>query len=225
MSQLTRDYKGTGRRPMQVSGMKEFAFGMLAGALLAGGGAALLAVRSHHRQTQPAACAAPVASGSTSPVSGRSTPSIANGPGTRHSPSAPRLAAAPPGATASAAASGAASVSSAQNFDFYRMLPRFTVPVPANHAAAPASRPRPAAITGAAFVLQVGSYSSDAEARHVRARLARMGIAARIQQVSEHGVRLNRVRVGPVGSGALRRLRAALAAADFHPLVIPSRGQ
>ena len=225
MSQLTRDYKGTGRRPLQVSGMKEFAFGMLAGALLGGGVTALLALRSHHRQTQPAACAAPAASGSTSPATARSTQSVANAPGARYSPSAPRVPAAPPGTTTSAATGGARSVSSAQNFDFYRMLPRFTVPVPASRAAAPAGRPKPAAAAGANFILQVGSYRSGAEARQVRARLERMGIAARIEQVSEHDVRLNRVRIGPVGSGALHRLRAALVAADFHPLVIPSRRQ
>ena len=224
MSQLTRDYKGTGRRPLQVSGMKEFAFGMLAGALLAGGAAALLAVRSRHRQTQPAACAAPAASRSTGPAATPPTPAVPSGPGARPSPNASGAAATPPGATTSAVTGSAPSVPAAQSFDFYRMLPRFTVPVPASGAAAPASRPKPAATTGAGFILQVGSYSSDAEARQVRARLARMGIAARIQRVSEHGMRLNRVRVGPVGSGALHRLRAALAAAHFHPLVIPSRG-
>ena len=225
MSQLTRDYKGTGRRPLQVSGMKEFAFGMLAGTLLAGGAAALLAARSHHRPTQPAACATPAASGSAGAVPARSTQSVAGGPDARNSPGAPRVPAASPGVTASAATGSAPSVSSAQNFDFYRMLPRFTVPVPASRAATPASRPTPAATTGADFIVQVGSYSSNTEAGRVRARLARMGIAARIQRVSEHGVLLNRVRVGPVDSGELHRLRAALAAADFHPLVIPSRGE
>lgn len=220
MSQLTRDYKGTGRRNLRSAGMKEFALGVLAGALLSGGIAALIAAHARHLR----ALACTTAAGSAqAPGNAAGAESGAATAGARSTAATPSGAAAGKSAAGTAApAAGHASALPAQHYDFYRMLPRLTVPVPAKSSAAHARRPaRPAA--SPSYLLQVGSYSSDAQARQVLERLTRMGLAAQIQRATEHGRTLERVRVGPVDSAGLAHIRRELAAAGFHPLVIPTR--
>lgn len=219
MSQLTRDYKGAGHRSLRPGGMKEFALGALAGALLAGGIAALIAAQGRHRQARSSpACTA--AGGTQSPGN------EAAGAGPAAAATEPSHTAAGSGAGGTAApAAGHTAASPAQHYDFYQMLPRQTVPVPAKSSTAqtrpPAAPARSAASPG--YLLQVGSYSSDAQARQVLERLTRMGLSAQIQRVTESGRALERVRVGPVDSAGLARIRRELATAGFHPLVIPTR--
>lgn len=215
MSQLTRDYKSPGRRPLQPHGMKAFALGVLAGALLAGGIAALVVVHWRRRQAALSpACASTNNAKATRDAAAGSGPAAA--PPARHHETVATDSSAPAAAQASAPA--------AQHYDFYRMLPRLTVPVPANTASAPAHR---LAVPAGSphYLVQVGSYTSHAEAQQVRDRLARLGIGAHIQRVTENGRVLNRVRVGPVDAAGLHRLRHELAAAGMHPLVIPTGGE
>ncbi len=210
MSQLTtRDYKGSGRRSGALSASRDFLFGLLAGTLLAGGGAAFLIARADHRPAPVAgACATAAAAGT------RGQSSSASG-----------------GADVTASASSTSAPASApQQYDFYRMLPRFTVSVP--HPAAvsqPAvatrapSQPDAAGASATGYILQVGSYTSGSEAQHVTQRLARMGVTARIERVADGARTLNRVRIGPIAGGpALEHLRAELAGAGMHALVIPT---
>lgn len=219
MSQLTRDYKGSGRRPAPMSGMKEFGLGVLAGALFAGGGAALIAAHAHHGHAHSAvACAAP----GTKPTRSSGAAAARSAPGASSATLAQSSATAATGTPASSAQTQ--TPAPAPQYDFYQMLQKFTVPVPANGASVPARRPAPAAGAGARFIVQIGSYSSDAQARQVRERLAHLGVTAQIERFTEHGRVLNRVRIGPVDGRQLRSIRARLAAADFHPLVMPAGG-
>jgi cell division protein FtsN len=183
-----------------------FVLGVVVGAALASGG--FLLQRAHARHiaaTRPAAAASGV-------------PAAA--------PAAARAASAP--ATPDAAAALAP-----QQFDFYKMLPRFTVRVPrkpervATVAAAPADGADRAASTAdhaASYLLQVGSYRAGSEAQRVRAQLARVGIEARVERVIEGAEVWYRVRIGPISDPAeLERVRSELRAAHFSALAIQQR--
>lgn len=206
----TRDYKRPSRSPGTAK-LKEFALGVLVGAVLASAVFLIAGAHSrHHAAASPHAHAtdsqgrAPHApapedpssdtsDGATSPAaSSQSTPAAANG--------------------------------QAQQYDFYRMLPRFKVPVPHDEGTSrppPAvSQPEAAPVSGASYFLQVGSYRSTAEADQVRARLARAGISARVQRIVDGSRALNRVRIGPLGDAELAKVREQLRTANIHALVI-----
>ena len=100
------------------------------------------------------------------------------------------------------------------------MLPKLTVPVAGGGA--PAHRAAHAAKAPAEYLLQVGSYSSDTQARRLRDRLARLGVTARIERITQHGRTFNRVRIGPLDAAQSARIRGELAPAGIHPLVIPA---
>ena len=220
MSQLTRDYKGAARRPPHMSGMKEFGLGVLAGALLAGGGAVLIAAHAHHghRGAAGSVCAARSGTVTRDPGQAAATSQSTSTPASRPAALTQGGAAAAGGPTVSAARQRTSAP--APQYDFYQMLPKLTVPVagggtPAHRAAHTAKAP-------AEYLLQVGSYSSDAQARRLRDRLARLGVTARIERITQHGRTFNRVRIGPLDAAQSARIRGELAPAGIHPLVIPA---
>jgi cell division protein FtsN len=212
----TRDYKRSSRNSSAAK-LKEFGLGVLVGAVLASAAFLIAGAHAHHRaspsshvgagaDTQSKAPHAPAPDDTSS-----DSPDPANPSG---SASTPQSASAPAGAQA-------------QQYDFYRMLPNFKVPVshddenPA-HAGPPpvATGPAHTAGAGPSYVLQIGSYRSTAEADAVRARLGRVGIAAQVQRIVEGSSVLNRVRVGPLSETELTRMREQLRTANIHALVI-----
>lgn len=220
MSQLTRDYKGAGRRPPQMSGMREFGLGVLAGALLAGGGAVLIGAHARHGQRGAVGSVCASRSGTVTKDPGRAAAASRSTP-TPTPPSQPTALA--QGGTAAGdgpSAPAARKQAPAPQYDFYQMLPKLTVPV--TGGGAPAHRSAHAAKAQAEYLLQVGSYSSDAQARRLRDRLARLGVTARIERITQHGRAFNRVRIGPVDAAQSARIRGELAPAGIHPLIIPA---
>jgi cell division protein FtsN len=210
----TRDYKRTSRSS-GASRLREFALGVLVGAVLAS--VAFLIAGAHARHRAAAAASTRTGSANTAP----------------HAPAAD--------VAGSSAAAGAATAAAAMQatpqrpgtptpqYDFYRMLPRLNVPVP--HEDVHSSRPPPPAAPavnatahdagdGPSYVLQVGSYRSSAEADQVRARLARAGIAAQVERVAEGSGTWNRVRIGPLSDAKLAKVRQQLRVAKMHALVI-----
>jgi len=109
----------------------------------------------------------------------------------------------------------------AGKFDFYKMLPNFEVVVPEREKAQPPDA-RPAVIEKpGAYVLQVGSYRSFAEADRQRAQLALQGFESRIERVSVDNDTWHRVRIGPISDLAeLNRTRQRLRQADIEALTI-----
>ena len=227
----TRDYKRSSRSPGAAK-LKEFGLGVLVGAVLASAAFLLAgaharhiaAAAAHHRAGADSQTTAPHApapdGGSSNGSDGSDTSDSSAGPDgsssatSAGSASSPRSAAGPAG-------------TQAQQYDFYRMLPSFKVPVSrddehSSRAAPPpeSSRPERAAVSGPAYVLQVGSYRSTAEADQIRARLARAGISAQVQRIVEGSSTWNRVRVGPLSDAELARVRERLRAANLHALVI-----
>ena len=209
----TRDYKRTSRSSGAAK-LKEFGLGVLVGALLAS--AAFLVAGAHarhraaasthgHGDSQDEAPHAPAPEDSSSSSSGAADSSD-SGSQTRPAP--------------------AHAAAQTPQYDFYRMLPSFKVPVPHDDDR-PSRAPRPAAdppqraaVPGPSYLLQVGSYRSAAEADQVRARLARAGISAQVQRVVEGSRTWNRVRIGPLSDAQLARVREQLRTADVHALVI-----
>jgi cell division septation protein DedD len=107
-------------------------------------------------------------------------------------------------------------------YDFYQMLPNFEVVVPEKDkdvkrdlpAGAPIERP-------GVYVLQAGSYRSEADAERVRQQLALQGVQAKVQRVAVDADVWHRVRIGPITNLAeLNKVRKQLQAAEVDALVI-----
>jgi len=214
----TRDYKRPSRSSSAAK-LKEFGLGVLVGAVLASAAFLIAGAHARHR----AAASAHADSQGTSPHAPAADDTSSNGSGSSESSGS---------ATPSSSASSPRSASDGtgaqtQQYDFYRMLPSFKVPVPhdderSSRAPPPSgpSRPERTAGSGPAYLLQVGSYRSSAEADQVRARLARAGISAQVQHVVEGSRSWNRVRIGPLSDAELARVREQLRTANISALVI-----
>lgn len=207
----TRDYKRPSRGA-SAARWKEFGLGVLVGVVLASGAFVVSGSYARHR-------------------------AAAHGRGHAAAPSPEDAPHAPPpeeGTSDAASADGGADTAAAKpaaakapHYDFYRMLPRFQVPVPhddeqpARAPAAPAAAQAPRPDTaGPSYVVQVGSYRSSAEADEVRARLAKVGLSAQVQRVTAGSTTWNRVRIGPLDDAELARVRGQLRTANIHALVI-----
>jgi cell division septation protein DedD len=214
----TRDYKRPSRGA-SAARLKEFGLGVLVGAALAS--AAFLFAGAQARRGAGVDARHHVVGDSRS-----------------HAPLAPAPDEGSAGAASEAGRGDSAPTpkpasAKAPQYDFYKMLPRFQVPVPhddqrSSHAAPPAvaagagtavGEPRPDT-SAPSYVLQVGSYRSSAEADHVRARLAKVGLSAQVQRVVEGSTTWNRVRIGPLTDPELARVREQLRTANIHALVI-----
>jgi cell division protein FtsN len=210
----TRDYKRTSRRA-SAARLKEFGLGVVVGAVLASAAFLMAGAHARHRDA-------------TASHSHAGTDPQGDTP---HAPAADDTSSNDPAAatdSGSAPQPGAAHAGTrTPQYDFYRMLPSFKVPVQHDeeHAHVPAPPPavrqaaRPAP-PGPSYLLQVGSYRSSAEADQMRARLARAGISAQVQHVVEGSRTLNRVRIGPLSDAELAKVREELRTANIHALVI-----
>jgi cell division protein FtsN len=205
----TRDYKRPSRGA-SAARLKEFGLGVLVGAALAS--AAFLIAGAHARRG-----------------GGADARHQAVGESQSHAPLAPAPDEDPASAASDTGGDDSAPMpkpasAQAPQYDFYKMLPRFQVPVPhedqhASHAAPPAEPPRPET-AAPSYVLQVGSYRSSAEANQLRARLAKAGLSAQVQRVVEGSTTWNRVRIGPLTDPELAKVREQLRTANIHALVI-----
>ena len=212
----TRDYKRSSRNSSAAK-LKEFGLGVLVGAVLASAAFVIAGARAHHR------AAASSHTGTGADPQGKAPHAPAPDDTSSDNPDP----ASPSGSASSPTSASASAGVQAQQYDFYRMLPRFKVPVSHDDEHAAQAGPPPAATgpvhtagSGPSYVLQIGSYRSTAEADEVRARLARAGIAAQVQRVVAGSSVWNRVRIGPLSETELSRVRDQLRTANVHALVI-----
>jgi cell division protein FtsN len=129
-------------------------------------------------------------------------------------------------------------------FDFYDMLPKEEVVVPAERepepvplpppgqqpmqqppaqrAAVVEPTPAPQATAGAnSYVLQVGSFRSDADAEKLKAQLALLGIQTSIQTVTiDSGQTYHRVRTGAYAKADANAVRAKLQSSGHKPMMM-----
>ena len=88
-------------------------------------------------------------------------------------------------------------------------------PAPKPAAAEPPARrdPAPAAAAGVGFAVQLGAFSSAADANALRDRARAAGLSAFVQQVQTDKGPLTRVQIGPVADrAAAEQLKAQVAA-------------
>ena len=98
-------------------------------------------------------------------------------------------------------------------YDFYDMLPKQEVEVPASSGAKTAG----AALPRGDVTLQAGSFKNVAEADKLQAQLAQYGIDAKIQRFSLEDETWYRVRIGPIATvEELESIRAKLAEAEIE---------
>jgi len=111
-------------------------------------------------------------------------------------------------------------------YDFFTVLPEMEVVVPENELkeqGRPAATPA-AQSDGSSYLLQVGSFRENSDAEELKARLALLGVTARIQSVTVNGETWHRVRVGPVdGVRAADEMRTRLSANGIESLVMKNQ--
>jgi cell division protein FtsN len=213
----TRDYKRSSRSS-SAARLKEFCLGVIVGAVLASAAFLIAGAHARHRDAASPHAHADADPQDSAPHAPAPDDSASNN---NSDPAGASDTASPP---KSGSKHGGAP---APQYDFYRMLPSFKVPVPHddNHpsrATAPAAIRQAArpAVSGPSYLLQVGSYRSSSEADQVRARLAHAGISAQVQRVVDGSRTLNRVRIGPLNDAELAKVREQLRTVNVHVLVI-----
>jgi cell division protein FtsN len=205
----TRDYKRSSRSS-GAARLREFALGVLVGAVLASAGFLIAGAHARHH-------AAATAHGHSGGDSQSDAP---------HAPAPDDTSSDNPGSAVSPQSAATHAGAQAPKYDFYRMLPSFKVPVRhdddhPSHAPLPVTdQPQRAVASATSYVLQVGSYRSSAEADQVRARLARAGISAQVQRIVQGSRTFNRVRIGPLTDAELVKVRGQLRTANLHALII-----
>jgi cell division protein FtsN len=108
-----------------------------------------------------------------------------------------------------------------QRFDFYKILPGQVDAVPADGKAASKGEPSAAAPAKKVF-LQLGAFQNENEADNLKAKLALLGVEAKIQSVSipDKGM-VHRVRVGPLSKQEdVDRVRAQLKQDGINAAVV-----
>ena len=134
----------------------------------------------------------------------------------------PEAAARPEPRRSAPAEPDAAATASDSHYDFYERLPHFEVVVPEREKEIKRDLPAAARIERpGVYVLQAGSYHTEADANRVRAQLATLGITAKVQRVAVDTDVWYRVRIGPIAKlDELNRRRHQLQAADIDAIVI-----
>ncbi len=88
-------------------------------------------------------------------------------------------------------------------FEFYTVLPEMEVRVPGEQLPKRGTRRQESVADSASYVLQVASFKNHQEADRLKARLALLGMEAKIQTVSVDGKQTwHRVRLGPISREA-----------------------
>jgi cell division protein FtsN len=209
----TRDYKRSSRNA-SAARFKDFGLGVVVGAVLASAAFMITGAHARHRTAAAARIGAGASTQDAAPHAPAPDDTSSDGPDpATPSGSSPRAASAP--------------AAKAPQYDFYRMLPSFKVPVshdndrPTQAGPPPAATaPERAAGSGHLYVLQVGSYRSTTEADQVRARIARAGISAQVQRIVAGSSTWNRVRIGPLSDAELAKVRDQLRTVNIHAIVI-----
>ncbi|TZF89960.1 SPOR domain-containing protein [Cognatilysobacter lacus] len=102
-------------------------------------------------------------------------------------------------------------------------------PVPADvHAAAPApatatatASPDKAVATDAHYLLQAGAFQASGQAEELKARIALLGLGARVESAQIGGKTVYRVRMGPYGTaGELAEAKRKLAAGGLSAMAV-----
>lgn len=159
----------------------------------------------------------------------QSPPPVASAPVKVEAPVAPAMPPETPAATTTVPATKAKPASPSTNtgkdeqrFDFYKILPGQVDAVPADGKPAAKDREPSAAAPAKKVFLQLGAFQNENEADNLKAKLALLGVEAKIQSVStpDKGM-VHRVRVGPLSKQEdVDRVRAQLKQDGINAAVV-----
>ncbi|MEN1941941.1 SPOR domain-containing protein [Luteimonas sp. MJ246] len=94
---------------------------------------------------------------------------------------------------------------------------------PAATTTPPAAASAPAA-DGARYILQAGSFASNSDAEALKARIAMLGLVARVETAEIEGRAMHRVRMGPYGTASeLAEAKQKLGNGGLEALAIRAR--
>ena len=100
------------------------------------------------------------------------------------------------------------------------------VPRPAETA--PAPTPRPATVasadTGARYILQAGAFGASGDAEATKAKIAMLGLSARVESAQINGKTVYRVRMGPYGTASeLAEAKQKLAGSGLPAMAVKAQ--
>ena len=95
---------------------------------------------------------------------------------------------------------------------------------PASSDTAPAQVAATSATTGARYILQAGAFGAAGDAEEVKARIAMLGLGARVESGQANGRTVYRVRMGPYASASeLAEAKQKLADSGLPAMAIKAR--
>lgn len=104
-------------------------------------------------------------------------------------------------------------------------VPTTDAPAPAD--AKPAVEPKPAAVADAAdarYILQAGAFGASGDAEAVKAKIALLGLNARVESAQIGGKTVYRVRMGPYGSASeLAEAKSKLAGGGLPAMAVKTQ--
>lgn len=99
-----------------------------------------------------------------------------------------------------------------------------TAPATTPTAATAANAPVAAAADGSRYLLQAGAFQASGQAEELKAKLAMMGLSARVEPAEINGNTVYRVRMGPYGSaGDLADAKRKLASSGVSAMAIKAK--
>lgn len=116
-----------------------------------------------------------------------------------------------------------------QKFDFYTLLPELEIVIPQEETRPPKQKPvtNPKQQTTGykgGYLLQAGSFQQFNEADSLKARLALIGVQAKIQSVEVNKTKWHRVQVGPSNDrAALEALRKKLKSSQIDTILLQAK--
>lgn len=132
----------------------------------------------------------------------------------------------PTATVAQAAATGTATTTTTTTSPLPPPVSESAAPAaPGVAAAAPATRPTPASTAPAGdntrYLLQAGAFQASGQAEELKARIALLGLGARVESASIGGKTVYRVRMGPYGTaGELAEAKRKLASGGLPGMAI-----
>lgn len=113
-----------------------------------------------------------------------------------------------------------------QKFDFYTILPELEIVIPHEETQAPKPKPVTKQQTEykGGYLLQAGSFQQFNEADSLKARLALIGVQAKIQSVEVDKTKWHRVQIGPSNDrAALEDLRKRLKSSQIDTILLQAK--
>lgn len=108
-------------------------------------------------------------------------------------------------------------------FDFYTILPQDEVVIPDHEIKTTKREEALGKAKPGSYILQAGSFRSYPEADKIKARLALLGIEAKIETAKVGGVTWNRIKIGPYANmSTVDKIRSRLRQNNIDVVVIKS---